>query len=60
MDQPSDKSDEWHKAQQAIEARELEKKIQSQQEGGKSLYETLQANKAAKQDAFEEVSVPFS
>ncbi|KAF2154562.1 hypothetical protein K461DRAFT_252610 [Myriangium duriaei CBS 260.36] len=54
VDQPTERSDEWLKAQQAIEAKKAAKLPVGQQEGGKSLYETLQANKAAKQDAFEE------
>ncbi|TKX19945.1 hypothetical protein C1H76_7829 [Elsinoe australis] len=54
VDAPTERSDEWLKAQQAIEAKKVEKAAQGRQEEGKSLYETLQANKAAKQDAFEE------
>ncbi|PNS20969.1 hypothetical protein CAC42_5035 [Sphaceloma murrayae] len=54
VDTPTERSEEWLKAQQAIEAKKVEKLAQSRQEEGKSLYETLQANKAAKQDAFEE------
>ncbi|KAF4547513.1 Hypothetical protein D9617_41g062640 [Elsinoe fawcettii] len=53
-EQPTERSEEWLKAQQAIEAKKVEKLAQSRQEEGKSLYDTLQANKAAKQDAFEE------
>ncbi|PSK55409.1 hypothetical protein B9Z65_2798 [Elsinoe australis] len=54
VDAPTERSEEWLKAQQAIEAKKVEKAAQGRQEEGKSLYETLQANKAAKQDAFEE------
>ena len=53
-DEPAERDDAWLKAQQEIEARHRQKKDESRQENGKSLYDTLQANKAAKQDAFEE------
>ncbi|KAF2209370.1 hypothetical protein CERZMDRAFT_4148, partial [Cercospora zeae-maydis SCOH1-5] len=53
--QPTEEGDKWRAAQQAIEATRDKPKTESgQQEGGKSLYETLQANKAAKQEAFEQ------
>ncbi|KAF2460903.1 N-terminal domain of NEFA-interacting nuclear protein NIP30-domain-containing protein [Lineolata rhizophorae] len=51
---PAERDDEWKKAQQEIEERHRAKVQEGQQEGGKSLYEVLQANKAAKQEAFEE------
>jgi len=44
----SPRSEEWFKAQQAVEAKQLEKQIRERQGtsgGEKSLYETLQANK---------------
>ncbi|KXL45863.1 hypothetical protein M433DRAFT_43048, partial [Acidomyces richmondensis BFW] len=47
----------WLAAQRKIDATRLSRPSQpgaGLQEGGKSLYETLQANKAAKQEAFEE------
>ncbi|KAL2429257.1 hypothetical protein ABEF95_003619 [Exophiala dermatitidis] len=45
----------WLKAQQEVEAQRKPKPSEpGQQEGGKSLYEVLQQNKAAKQEAFEE------
>ncbi|KAI9891198.1 MAG: hypothetical protein M1814_003041 [Vezdaea aestivalis] len=47
-------SDEWRKAREAIEHTRRRKADESTQAGGKSLYETLQANKVAKQEAFEE------
>ncbi|KAL9578262.1 MAG: hypothetical protein Q9212_005827 [Teloschistes hypoglaucus] len=53
-DHPIDRDDEWLKAQQDIEASRRRKEEQGKQEGGKSLYEVLQNNKAAKQEAFEE------
>ncbi|KAL8736944.1 MAG: hypothetical protein Q9181_002170 [Wetmoreana brouardii] len=53
-DNPIDRDDEWLKAQQDIEAARRRKEEEGKQEGGKSLYEVLQNNKAAKQEAFEE------
>ncbi|EXJ82085.1 hypothetical protein A1O1_08154 [Capronia coronata CBS 617.96] len=45
----------WLKAQQEVEARRKSKVAEDgSQDGGKSLYEVLQQNKAAKQEAFEE------
>jgi len=41
----SERDEAWLKAQQQIEATKQKKAIAGQQEGGKSLYETLQANK---------------
>ncbi|KIX04678.1 uncharacterized protein Z518_05548 [Rhinocladiella mackenziei CBS 650.93] len=47
--------DAWLKAQEQIESRRKPKAAEDgRQEGGKSLYEILQQNKAAKQEAFEE------
>ncbi|MCJ1417994.1 hypothetical protein MMC32_004339 [Xylographa parallela] len=53
-DEPIERDDEWLKAQQELEATRRRKEEESRQTGGKSLYEVLQQNKAAKQDAFEE------
>ncbi|MCJ1478945.1 hypothetical protein MMC13_007629 [Lambiella insularis] len=53
-EQPIERDDEWLKVQQEIEATRRRKEEESRQDDGKSLYETLQQNKAAKQDAFEE------
>ncbi|EME89729.1 uncharacterized protein MYCFIDRAFT_150310 [Pseudocercospora fijiensis CIRAD86] len=57
-DNPAEQDEEWQKAYAAIEATRQNKNTSAMaggsQEGGKSLYETLQANKAAKQEAFEE------
>ncbi|KKY13943.1 putative nefa-interacting nuclear protein nip30 [Phaeomoniella chlamydospora] len=44
----------WLKVQRDLEAKRAQKIEQGKQEGGKSLYEVLQQNKAAKQEAFEE------
>ncbi|KAJ9639299.1 hypothetical protein H2204_003910 [Knufia peltigerae] len=47
--------DAWVKARQQIEALKKPKPAEEgKQEGGESLYEVLQRNKAAKQEAFEE------
>lgn len=53
---PIERDDDWVKAQQEVEARRKAKQDEANrnQNEGKSLYEVLQANKAAKQDAFEE------
>ncbi|KAH0537638.1 hypothetical protein FGG08_005589 [Glutinoglossum americanum] len=48
------KSDEWARAQQEIEESRRRKEEAGRQEGGKSLFEVLEANKVRKQEAFEE------
>ncbi|KAL9025216.1 MAG: hypothetical protein Q9196_005923 [Gyalolechia fulgens] len=53
-DNPLERDDEWLKAQREIEANRRKKEEECRQEGGKSLYDLLQNNKAAKQEAFEE------
>ncbi|KAL8645830.1 MAG: hypothetical protein Q9226_007122 [Calogaya cf. arnoldii] len=53
-DKPIERDDEWLKAQQELEANRRRKEEEGRQEGGKSLFEVLQSNKAAKQEAFEE------
>ncbi|KAG0649921.1 NEFA-interacting nuclear NIP30 [Hyphodiscus hymeniophilus] len=55
-DEPVKRSDEWLAAQQEIEANRQRKAIEARQSDGRSLFETLEANKAAKQDAFEEAN----
>lgn len=45
VDQPAERDDEWRKAQQELEETRRRKEEESRQEGGKSLYEVLQANK---------------
>jgi FAM192A/Fyv6, N-terminal domain len=42
-DQPAD---DWHKAQQAIQASRQQKLDEGRQENGKTLYEVLQQNKS--------------
>ena len=44
-DKPTERDDEWLKAQQEIEANRRRKEEESRQQGGKSLYEVLQNNK---------------
>ena len=44
-DAPVERDDEWLKAQQEIEATRRRKEEESRQDGGKTLYEVLQANK---------------
>ncbi|WEW61595.1 hypothetical protein PRK78_007086 [Emydomyces testavorans] len=46
--------EEWQKVKQELEATRKRRTEQGPQEAGKSLYEILQQNKAAKQEAFEE------
>ncbi|KAL5314054.1 hypothetical protein ACEPPN_018478 [Leptodophora sp. 'Broadleaf-Isolate-01'] len=55
-DAPLQRSDEWLAAQKEIEANALRRAEQARQTDGKSLFETLEANKAAKQEAFEEAN----
>lgn len=45
MDKPTERDDEWLKAQEQIEAARRKKEDENRQHGGKSLYEVLQANK---------------
>ncbi|MCJ1312876.1 hypothetical protein MMC25_006552 [Agyrium rufum] len=54
IDAPISRDEEWAKAQSDLEAARREKSEQAAQQNGKSLFEVLQANKAAKQEAFEE------
>ncbi|KEQ73630.1 hypothetical protein M436DRAFT_45896 [Aureobasidium namibiae CBS 147.97] len=56
VDKPTERDDEWLKAQETIEAARRKKEDEARQHGGKSLYEVLQANKDAKQEAFEEAA----
>jgi len=45
FDKPTKRSDEWLKAQQEIDESRKRKEAEGRQDGGKSLYEVLQANK---------------
>ena len=45
VDEPVKRDDEWLKAQEEIEAKRRKKEEEGRQNDGKSLYETLQANK---------------
>jgi hypothetical protein len=47
VDAPIERSDEWLAAQKEIEANILRKAEQARQSEGKSLYETLEANKGS-------------
>ncbi|KAI9732460.1 MAG: hypothetical protein M1818_007498 [Claussenomyces sp. TS43310] len=55
-DAPIERSDEWLAAQQELEAAHRRKAEESRQADGRSLFETLQANKAAKEEAFAEAA----
>ena len=44
-DKPIERDDEWLEAQQELEATRRRKEEESRQEGGKTLFEVLQANK---------------
>ncbi|KAF3040929.1 hypothetical protein E8E12_007334 [Didymella heteroderae] len=55
-DAPIERDDEWKQAQREIEEKRREKEELGKQNEGKSLYEVLQANKDAKQEAFEQAA----
>ncbi|KZM27789.1 uncharacterized protein EKO05_0001367 [Ascochyta rabiei] len=55
-DNPIERDDEWKQAQREIEEKRREKEELGKQNEGKSLYEVLQANKDAKQEAFEQAA----
>lgn len=46
IDNPTERDDEWLKAQQEIEAERRRKQEEGKQEGGRSLYDVLQQNKS--------------
>lgn len=48
-DQPIERSDEWLAAQQELEAERAKKAAAAQQPEGRSLFETLEANKGISQ-----------
>ncbi|KAH7095485.1 N-terminal domain of NEFA-interacting nuclear protein NIP30-domain-containing protein [Paraphoma chrysanthemicola] len=54
VDQPTERDDEWRKAQAELEAARKAKADLAAQHDGKSLFEILQANKDKKQAEFEE------
>jgi hypothetical protein len=56
-DDPSEHDEAWLKAHEAIEATGKKKTEIGQQEGGKSLYETLQANKGDFADTIQAITV---
>lgn len=45
IEHPKERDDEWRRAQQELEEKRLLKEKEGQQDGGKSLFEVLQANK---------------
>ena len=45
LDTPLERDDEWKAAQEELAAKRRQKEEEGQQEGGKSLFEVLQANK---------------
>ncbi|KAJ5366589.1 hypothetical protein N7541_000530 [Penicillium brevicompactum] len=55
-EQPIERDDEWLKAQQELEEERRRKAEIGKQDEGKSLFEVLERNKMAKQEAFEEKS----
>ncbi|OJD15984.1 hypothetical protein AJ78_03816 [Emergomyces pasteurianus Ep9510] len=54
IEAPTERDDEWLTAHRELEAERRRKAEASNRDDGKSLYEILQQNKAAKQEAFEE------
>ncbi|EAU38842.1 conserved hypothetical protein [Aspergillus terreus NIH2624] len=52
--EPIERDDEWLRVQKELEEERRRKAELGKQDGGKSLYEVLQQNKMAKQEAFEE------
>ncbi|RDW76362.1 PSME3-interacting protein [Aspergillus mulundensis] len=52
--EPVERDDEWLRVQKELEEERRRKAELGKQEGGKSLYDVLQQNKMAKQEAFEE------
>lgn len=54
IDEPTERDDEWRRAQQELEDERRRKVELGKQNDGKSLFEVLEQNKMAKQEAFEE------
>ncbi|KAL4813695.1 N-terminal domain of NEFA-interacting nuclear protein NIP30-domain-containing protein [Aspergillus spinulosporus] len=52
--EPIERDDEWVRVQKELEEERRRKAELGKQDGGKSLYDVLQQNKMAKQEAFEE------
>ncbi|KAJ5135819.1 uncharacterized protein N7515_005097 [Penicillium bovifimosum] len=55
-EQPTERDEEWLRAQQELEEERRRKAEVGKQNDGKSLFEVLEQNKIAKQEAFEEKS----
>jgi hypothetical protein len=45
IDNPTERDDEWRRAQAELEEKRRQKELEGQQNDGKSLFEVLQANK---------------
>ncbi|KUJ07947.1 uncharacterized protein LY89DRAFT_600644 [Mollisia scopiformis] len=56
IEEPIERDEAWLAAQKEVEANHRRKAELARQNNGKSLFETLEANKAAKQEAFEEAA----
>ncbi|TLD34755.1 hypothetical protein E2P81_ATG04920 [Venturia nashicola] len=56
LDEPAKRDDAWRKAQEDLDARRKNKEDANRASNGKSLFETLQANKVAKEEAFAEAN----
>jgi len=56
LEKPIERDDAWKRAQDELEADRKRKADLEKEHGGKTLFEVLQSNKAAKQDAFEEAA----
>ncbi|KAF2652871.1 hypothetical protein K491DRAFT_662984 [Lophiostoma macrostomum CBS 122681] len=56
IDDPAERDDAWRAAQEELAEKRRRKDEAASQNDGKSLYDVLQANKAAKQEAFEEAN----
>jgi hypothetical protein len=57
LDKPTKRGDEWLKAQQEIDESRKRKEAEGRQDGGKSLYEVLQANKGVSWPAMKAVAL---
>lgn len=57
IDQPFERDEAWLKAQEEVEVKRRQREEEGRQEGAKSLYETLQANKGASRPELDANSV---
>jgi hypothetical protein len=58
-DNPIEHDDEWHAAQAELEASRARKAAEARESDGRSLFETLEANKGMKDSRRILVTVPF-